>query len=135
MYYQLVTNYLRFMVQYLQSRHQLFSTDLWLSSRHDSIADVTLWNFRPSFIPFRYSGWRMRKDDCRVQAGNEWVSVPVISSDVSVILSLFNPMHFFLMPQGSLFRVYTDTAALRPQWILENVLMLKNWGPINFPIH
>lgn len=51
MYNKLVTNFLRFVVQYLQSRHQLFSTDLWLISRHDSIADVTLWNFHTSFFP------------------------------------------------------------------------------------
>lgn len=139
MYYQLVTNFLRFMSQYLQSHQHLFSTDLWLSSRHDGISDVTLWNFHPSFCPFRCSGWRMRKDYCRVQTGNdflgEWVSVPIISSDVSTVLPLFHPMHFFLMPQGALFWVYSDTAVLQPQWVLENVMLLKNWGPINFPIH
>lgn len=96
---------LEFMIQYLQSHHHLFSTDLWRSSRHDGISDVTLWNFHPSFCPFRYSGWRMRKDDCRAQAGNdflgEWFSVSTISSDMSAILPLFHPMHFFLMPQGA----------------------------------
>lgn len=80
----------------------------------------------------------MREDDCRAQAGNDffgdWPSVPIISSDVGAILSLFPPMHFFLMPQGALFQVYTDTAVLQPQWVLENVTLLKNWAPINFPI-
>lgn len=72
----------------------------------------------------------MRNYDCRTQAGNdflgEWVSVPIILSDVSAILSLFHPMHFFLMPKGALFQVYTDTAVLQPQWVLENVMLLKN---------
>lgn len=138
MFYQLVTNFLRFMVQYLQSGHQLFSTDLWLSSRHDNIADVIV-EFSSIFLPFRYSGWRMRKDGCRVQAGNdflgEWVSVPIILSAVSGILSLLHPNNFYLVPQGALFQVYTDTATLQSQWVLENVTMLKNWSPINFPIH
>lgn len=72
----------------------------------------------------------MRKDDCRAQTGNDflggWVSVPLISSDVSAILPLFHPVHFFLMPQGALFQVCTDTAVLQPQWVLENVMLLKN---------
>lgn len=85
MYYQLETDSLRIMIQYFTVMLPTFFFS-WLNSRHDSMAEVTpLWNLLSSYCPFRYSGWRMRGDGCRAQAGKsflgEWDSVPV-SSDV-----------------------------------------------------